>query len=265
MSRAFTLIELLVVIAIIAILVAILFPVFATAREKARQSACSSNLKQLGLALVQYSQDNDEYLPCGTTGAGLGMGWAGQLYGYVKSTAVYACPDDPKSQTTTGVYELSYAYNGNINILQGSSLATFMPHSVSSLTAPSLTVALFEIQGAAVKPTNDGNSAVSDGVDFINGGGAYANGPFPYFNLSKSAHNDGQGSNYLLCDGHVKYLPSSRVSPGQTFMIPPSWGDYGYNGSSWPQTASGTDVLGWRDASNGALHPQVYTVTFSLL
>ncbi|MCW3058828.1 MAG: prepilin-type N-terminal cleavage/methylation domain, partial [Capsulimonas sp.] len=63
MKKGFTLIELLVVIAIIAILAAILFPVFAKAREKARQISCASNMKQLALGLLQYNQDNDESMP----------------------------------------------------------------------------------------------------------------------------------------------------------------------------------------------------------
>jgi prepilin-type N-terminal cleavage/methylation domain-containing protein/prepilin-type processing-associated H-X9-DG protein len=94
--RAFTLIELLVVIAIIAILAAILFPVFAQAREKARASACLSNMKQIGTATRMYAQDNDEYLPYGYA-----YTWPGQkqLYWwqdldrpYVKNEAVYTCP-----------------------------------------------------------------------------------------------------------------------------------------------------------------------------
>lgn len=79
-NRAFTLIELLVVIAIIAILAAILFPVFAKAREKARQTSCASNEKQLGVALLQYTQDFDEDLPCGTNGGTENAGWAGQIW-----------------------------------------------------------------------------------------------------------------------------------------------------------------------------------------
>ena len=84
-KTAFTLIELLIVIAIIAILATILFPVFATAREKARQTACASNLKQFGIALLQYEQDYDEFVPAGN---GYLAGWGGQLYPYIKSVGV---------------------------------------------------------------------------------------------------------------------------------------------------------------------------------
>src|SRR6187402_1264628 len=101
---AFTLIELLVVIAIIAILAAILFPVFAKVREKARQTSCTSNMKQLGLAFMQYSQDNDEMNPSGiyigATSLPVGAGWGGQIYSYVKSTGVYKCPDDANGSVT---------------------------------------------------------------------------------------------------------------------------------------------------------------------
>lgn len=90
--RGFTLIELLVVIAIIAILAAILFPVFARAREKARQSSCLSNLKQLGLAALAYAQDYDEILPKARNWNHQFGVWPSSLYPYVKNSQVYICP-----------------------------------------------------------------------------------------------------------------------------------------------------------------------------
>jgi prepilin-type N-terminal cleavage/methylation domain-containing protein len=104
--KGFTLIELLVVIAIIAILAAILFPVFAKAREKARQISCASNEKQLGLGIIQYVQDYDERFP---DYAG-DYGWAGQIYPYVKSTGVYKCPDDSNTAASPKV-PISYQFN----------------------------------------------------------------------------------------------------------------------------------------------------------
>src|SRR6187402_2606706 len=94
-NKGFTLIELLVVIAIIAILAAILFPDFAKVREKARAISCLSNMKQIGLGVVQYNQDNDEMMPNGYNIYGGGTGWACQIYPYVKSVAAFACPNDP--------------------------------------------------------------------------------------------------------------------------------------------------------------------------
>jgi prepilin-type N-terminal cleavage/methylation domain-containing protein/prepilin-type processing-associated H-X9-DG protein len=102
---AFTLIELLVVIAIIAILAAILFPVFAQAREKARQSGCLSNLKQIGTALMMYTQDYDEAYPCNwygglwpTTPDGKQYKWMDAVYPYVKNEQVFTCPSDGSSR-----------------------------------------------------------------------------------------------------------------------------------------------------------------------
>ena len=112
-KAGFTLIELLVVIAIIAILAAILFPVFAQAREKARQTACLSNMKQVGTGMSMYVQDYDESYPTVDTTTGVPvprlplpdgriyvgqMGWALQIYPYIKSKAVFVCPSDSDSE-----------------------------------------------------------------------------------------------------------------------------------------------------------------------
>ena len=106
---AFTLIELLVVIAIIAILAAILFPAFARARESARRSSCLNNFKQIGLGIMQYSQDYDETLPRFSFGNGYngfggygaagddGARWADMIYPYIKSTQVFNCPSGTKT------------------------------------------------------------------------------------------------------------------------------------------------------------------------
>ncbi len=119
----FTLIELLVVIAIIAILAAILFPVFAKVRENARAIACASNLKQIGVGLMQYSQDNDEYLVRNWSGnngwqasdpnaAAPKYKWMDTIQPFVKSAAVFHCPDDSGGLTNeasaaknTGIYK----------------------------------------------------------------------------------------------------------------------------------------------------------------
>lgn len=105
-GRGFTLIELLVVIAIVAILAAILFPVFSTAREKGRQGACTSNLKQIGEILTLYLDDHDGWLPNHTL-------WRKALYPYHKNAGVFICPsvsNQLKKDPLGGVYT-SYGYN----------------------------------------------------------------------------------------------------------------------------------------------------------
>src|SRR5690348_3717227 len=112
--RGFTLIELLVVIAIIAILAAILFPVFAQAREKARQTGCLSNLRQIGTAAQMYAQDDDERLPGTELGEGDGeYHWLEMLAPYTKNRGLFTCPSAAVKtlyQPNGVAAEFSYSY-----------------------------------------------------------------------------------------------------------------------------------------------------------
>jgi prepilin-type N-terminal cleavage/methylation domain-containing protein/prepilin-type processing-associated H-X9-DG protein len=190
--KAFTLIELLVVIAIIAILAAILFPVFAKAREKARQTTCESNEKQIGLAFTQYTQDYDEHYPCGSQGgtAGYpGRGWAGQIYPYVKSTGNYLCPDDPSTAGGPSggftEYPLSYMVNMNVTASTYQPLSTPAGNPLSILNAPASTVLIVEVQGCEAALTNPNEIDSSSG----NGGDCYGNGKYRPQNTASSQNN----------------------------------------------------------------------------
>jgi prepilin-type N-terminal cleavage/methylation domain-containing protein/prepilin-type processing-associated H-X9-DG protein len=280
-KRGFTLIELLVVIAIIAILAAILFPVFAKVREKARQTSCLSNEKQLGLAFVQYIQDYDEKLPSGVVGAptgfaagvSSGFGWAGVVYPYVKSTGLYKCPDDSTTNNGTAV-PVSYAFNSNA---AGTADAQF--------TSPASTVELFEVQGdqAVVATSWVSTNSASDGYtasqatpttgdasyadNGINVSGTttswvtYATGNFVGRSLALAnigAFGNGNalhtgGANYLLADGHAKWLRGAAVSAG-----------FSNTASNSQQIVGGTNVANSTDFSGNATYPAT-AATFSLL
>jgi prepilin-type N-terminal cleavage/methylation domain-containing protein/prepilin-type processing-associated H-X9-DG protein len=123
--RGFTLIELLVVIAIIAILAAILFPVFARAREAARQSSCLSNTKQLSLAAMQYTQDYDEALPRSYDAGAPAKGWFDVIQPYIKNNQVFYCPSDSIHNKTVAPSfgNISYGWNYYWLTLQGGAVA----------------------------------------------------------------------------------------------------------------------------------------------
>ncbi|HEY3328738.1 MAG TPA: DUF1559 domain-containing protein [Capsulimonadaceae bacterium] len=244
-KRGFTLIELLVVIAIIAILAAILFPVFATAREKARQTTCASNMKQLGLAFVQYTQDYDEDWPVGNQSNGDGSGWYDSVYPYVKSSQVYDCPSDPTVGNTTSPV-ISYGMNRNLTrVAEGDRNATPANGGtgsmagkfliISSLVAPTKTVMLFEVQGlvgffssgreqksfSAYGPTQTNAkyiNAFNTSLFYATGlMGTPAENGNNYYSPTGATPDGGRhstGANYSFCDGHVKWLIGGQVSPG---------------------------------------------------
>jgi len=283
--RAFTLIELLVVIAIISILAAVLFPVFATAREKARQTSCASNLKQLGVAFIQYEQDYDETMPPGWWGSP--QSWAGRIYTYVKSVNVYDCPDDPDAPMIYNgayqIYPISYAENSDLTGAQIGSGPYDAGYVLSQFTSPASTVLLAEVQsdsGAAhpldvlVNQLDEGtnswhgnpgwgwNSPATNYCETqgYNGGAVWIDlmvGSTPTVScaLSGSVFKPARhtaGSNYLAADGHVKYLLSTQVSagPAGTLGQPQQ--------STYPYAAAATDTL-FLDASK----TQRVTLTFS--
>jgi prepilin-type N-terminal cleavage/methylation domain-containing protein/prepilin-type processing-associated H-X9-DG protein len=224
-TAAFTLIELLVVIAIIAILAAILFPVFARARENARRSSCMSNLKQIGLGAMMYVQDFDEKYPMGyySHTAATPLGWQALLAPYAKSTQVFICPSSTvqPSDPGTGNYGANWLIYPNLEwsgdtvvsmasigsvasvymiMDSGSHLLQPKPQSTattpygSSVTAPTAfwylpgTKKLVEAAGGT-SPT----MAPAQQTDYA----------------SEGRHFD--GINMAFADGHVKWLKTSVV------------------------------------------------------
>ena len=239
--KGFTLIELLVVIAIIAILAAILFPVFAKVREKARQTTCASNLKQIGLAEVQYCQDNDEIYSGsynGSISSGVGrVSYAELLFPYTKSAAIYSCPDasstdhfnansagdctyNPKT-CGAGNGVMDYAYNslaatdqntvadfGNANNLPNGDDRAQNP--LASITEPTATIMMVDGNRTTGEAQNIWWTGMTDisgtyyGQTWV-GNDKTSTGPV-------KRHTD--GFNVLWYDGHVKFAKTTRYSNG---------------------------------------------------
>ncbi|MEN6642479.1 MAG: prepilin-type N-terminal cleavage/methylation domain-containing protein [Armatimonadia bacterium] len=195
--RGFTLIELLVVIAIIAILAAILFPVFAKAREKARQSSCLSNLKQLALANLSYAQDYDERVVPLNLG---GQYWTALLMPYMKNTQVYQCPS--MSNLTYAYAPVFPTFSADSN--WGGAAYANKSQSLGAVEYPADAIFMMEAQnGASNPPTNANciyclrNYATSPGLGTTWG--------IP----SPGRHND--GNNAAFADGHCKWLNNSTL------------------------------------------------------
>ncbi len=207
----FTLIELLVVIGIIAILAAILFPVFAQAREKARQTACMSNLRQVGLATLQYAQDYDEVMVGTELGENPEYFWGEMLEPYMKSRQILTCPStlapflisSPVPGFPRGI-SVEWSYNYAINDIKdvsGRSIGAAFAHQ-ASFTRPADTVLILDGWPASVEPvTNEERHEMR----WTWGQRDAIENP-----LDDGNPRHHEGFNLLLADGHAKWRKRDR-------------------------------------------------------
>ncbi len=241
--KGFTLIELLVVIAIIAILAAILFPVFGRARENARRSSCLSNMKQMGLAALQYTQDYDETYPMSRVVSPItppnGVFWAGGttfwpqiLYAYHKSDQVFRCP----SVDYNGFpQDLNYGANGFIMPTSGTSgfgdlrmpnanangFGVVLPARLAGIAAPSKAYLIMESGAYVISPANvtnpSGGSATSRFGFYLpgaNAAGVARTTATPGLDPGSKDFETGRhfnGVNITYADGHAKWTRNTEV------------------------------------------------------
>lgn len=211
MRKGFTLIELLVVIAIIAILAAILFPVFAKAREKARQSSCMSNVKQLMLGVLSYCQDYDEMTPgrrkgCGTVVGTCGanpnyLTWIDVVVPYLKNSQIYVCPS--RSNTSFGY---GYCMGGGLWPTVSCPDTDGTTTSLGSYPSPSSTPKLIDSLARVVKTPN---VASATGCSWIAAPDLSQPRVAPVCNGPIACHNE--GANIGFMDGHVKWMSGSAI------------------------------------------------------
>lgn len=221
LRRGFTLIELLVVIAIIAILAAILFPVFAKAREKARQTACLAHLKQIGTAVLMYAQDYDELYPINYQDAASGPGtaaqipltWPNRLMPYIKNSQVYRCPSDGRTPHVDfpGCRPIlqSYCWNRRLG-MDLPAWGYWDVVSMAQVAAPAQCAMLWDDSADWLSAGWGGAFNTLDSPDWA--------GSFDP-EVLKGRHND--GDNFMFADGHAKWihtrsLPDVTTIPGIT-------------------------------------------------
>jgi prepilin-type N-terminal cleavage/methylation domain-containing protein len=203
---AFTLIELLVVIAIIAILAALLFPVFARARENARKITCIANLKQLGMSAFMYAQDYDENLPNNFAGKKDTNLWydlagSGLMDPYLKNKQIWFCPSNTPHYHPNQSYEYSYClYNNTADINKYAHPSTMQSHSLAEAAFPTQKAIFWE--------------------DIANHG-----------NRQNITERRGDISNMTMLDGHTRTFHSTQLAP-----VPPNphWTLNGIAGKDFP-------------------------------
>jgi len=220
-KRGFTLIELLVVIAIIAILAAILFPVFAQAREKARQARCVSNLRQLGLAVQMYVIDHEAYpMMSSPSYVSPRTRWPDYIFPYVKNEQIFICPSANRAdvlkkqfahdQTKVyGGYGYNYQYLGNSR-----SAPPNLPFTASEamIAAPAETIALADTNGvlnADGSLSGEGVYTVDPPLPSSRGSGKSSG----YYEWSRSmpAERHNEQVTVAFCDGHARAMKLSRM------------------------------------------------------
>jgi len=221
-KAAFTLIELLVVIAIIAILAAILFPVFARARENARRASCTSNLKQLGLGIMQYVQDYDNFYPNTGSGnsdpsvtlvnnaSGFGL-WKVYTYPYVKSVQIYQCPSGINQNV--GIYDTSYgrlsfpenfSYGVNELVVKPAANPPASGYSPLNIAKVGRSSELAMLADATFTIWNNPNRVYNANASSTTG---------PPLNADPTLCRHFEGAVIGFADGHCKYLLQKNMAP----------------------------------------------------
>jgi prepilin-type N-terminal cleavage/methylation domain-containing protein/prepilin-type processing-associated H-X9-DG protein len=223
-NRGFTLIELLVVIAIIAILAAILFPVFAQAREKARQTTCVSNLKQIGTGMMMYVQDYDGSYPLfdfNSCRPGYDAIWTNEVLPYTKNDKIFLCPSIPNGYSTTNGAAAGAAWKAGTcpgAIKTSYMMASFMTN-VNEAAIPKTSEQVYIFDG--VGGSNLWDKAQVCGAPV---GSALASSWTCRFLM---VHNS--GSSVLFADGHAKWYNGNAIQNNNATaaihpsMVAPTW------------------------------------------